>query len=632
MNYNQQQRQIINTLGGNIAVVAGAGSGKTATTIGLIEKLHLVDKIPLERMFVSTFTNKAGKEIKERIHRKFNLPYEEIEKLWIGTFHSLGFKYLTRVKKLKLSIILENEAKYYLKNIYKQVLEEDRTAEEDTPLDAVLDGIERKRNKEIPWEEACEFPEISEKVFNFYQKEKKEQNILDFTDILTTFEKTLQEDTLFRSKFSWVFVDEVQDNCLAQVRIAELLTNKNQVLVGDNKQSIYGFRGAAPHLFKEKIKQATTVYPLANNYRSSKDIIDFANVLLDQAPQFSDQKLVSTKPSFFKPVFTICDDQAINIFNSIREDLRNGIPHHEIAVIARSIKPLSIQNLTVLLRKNNIPYVLRGGDDKLNSTYVQNYLSLLKTLVKPTKISMLNTLSFLPGVGPKTAMALSDKENALNFDLSTIKGQTSKYAQTRAYNDFVKLLDLCDKKEILMGGLDFIHDHYLVPKYSKKDPKDPGMKKSLIFDLLYKYLDGYPSISEGIDSLYVNEDDMDADKGKVVISTIHQIKGLEFDSVYIANLNELGIPYIKEDEEKDLDRLEEEFCLMYVACTRARKYLRMYMQFMSGQGDWARTNKVSRYIKEMFKAHKEKYFRFRVLDVENEETYKEMLWKKVNGK
>ena len=630
MQLNEQQRAIVGTLGGRVAVVAGAGSGKTTTTIELIHKLHKEDGIPLSKMFISTFTNKAGRDLKSKLSQKLGVSRDELEKLWIGTFHSLGFRYLTQIKKMKLNIILPVEASHYLKNIYKQILKNEGEEESTVAFKDVVDSIERQRNTHCSWEEASPYPEIASKIHMMYQKEKLEQELVDFTDILYTFAQQLSIDPMFTAKFSWIFVDESQDNNAKQIEIANLLSNKNAVFVGDSKQSIYLFRGAAPHLFKEMARTADKVYPLAYNYRSTPQIINFANVLLKQVPSFEGQELISTAAAGPKPVYIICDSVALQAFRAIKDDIRRGIPLDEIAVLGRSVKPVTLQSLQVLLRRDNIPYTVRGGSDKLNAPFIQNYLSVLKSIVKPTKVSLVNAMGILPAVGPKTAMRLADTVIGNGSDFGILHEAQSSYAQTKAFKDYLHLDSVKeDSKELLLKGLDFLHDHHLVKQYGKKDKSEPSNKKNIIFDVLYDYLLGFKTVSEGIDSLYINEDDIDADKGKVVISTIHQSKGLEWDSVHIMNMNEYGIPFLKPDDEGDVSRLEEEFCLAYVATTRARKKLRMYMQFMSGQYDWAKPNKMSRFIKELYKTTQEQHFTFRVLDVPDEASYKQSLYLKI---
>lgn len=636
MYLNEQQRTIVKEASGRVAVVAGAGSGKTTTNIQLIQKIYKEDNVPLEKMWITTFTNKAGRDLKSKLRRNLNLDKETVDKLWVGTFHSLGYRYLTQIKRKKLEIILPIEAKQYLRNIYKQVLKNNKVDEDEFSFTIAVNNIDKQRNRECDWNDASEYPEECKAIYDMYQSEKEKMGMVDYEDILSIFERELTLDKSlpeqnFCNRFEWVFVDESQDNSVRQNRIAELLTFKNQVLTGDPKQSIYLFRGAAPELFKQKIAEADKVFPLSSNYRSSKEIIEFANSLLVQMDSFVGQDLIATKPGLGKPTFTLCDNQALELLRGIQKDLREGIPHEEIAVLGRSIKPQVFQNLQVLLRSQKIPYSLRGGDDKLNASYIQNYLSVLKSVLKPTKVSLTNALGMLPAVGPKTAMKLAEEVSAAGGSFEPLVNNTSKFATTKAYGAFLNLEQVShDNKELILRTLDFIYSYYLVPVYGKKDPNEPANKKKIIFDSLYNYLMEYKDLMEGIDSLYINEEDLESEKGKIIISTIHQSKGLEFDSVHIANFCENSIPNLKEHDEGDLSRLEEEFCLAYVAITRAKKRLNMYMSFLSDSYGNA-PNKLSRFLKETFGKTKERFFNFRILDVSSESNYKESLYNKIRA-
>ena len=164
MNLNEQQRAIVATLGGRVAVVAGAGAGKTTTTMELISKLHLSNGVPLEKMFISTFTNKAGRDLKNKLRKKLAIDTEKMDKLWIGTFHSLGYRYLTQIKKMKLNIILPVEASHYLKNIYRQVIKDEGEEENVVAFKDILDSIEKFRNTKCTWDKVSPYPEVCEKV------------------------------------------------------------------------------------------------------------------------------------------------------------------------------------------------------------------------------------------------------------------------------------------------------------------------------------------------------------------------------------------------------------------------------------------------------------------------------------
>jgi DNA helicase-2/ATP-dependent DNA helicase PcrA len=629
MNLNDQQKNIVFNSLGKVAVVAGAGAGKSTTNIELIAKLHLENKIPLEKMFISTFTNKSGRDLKIKLSKKLNLDFKKLEKLWVGTFHSLGYRYLTQYRNIKMEIILPLEARQYLKNIYSQVLKDFGVSEEKFSFSNMLECLDKKRSKDCAWEDVTDFPKVSAEVFNTYQKEKNKMGLVDYEDILEIFLEEIKKDSQFSQKFDWVFVDESQDNSKKQNEIADALTNKNIVLIGDPKQSIYGFRGAAPELFKQKIKTSEKVFNLSYNYRSSKEIIDFANAILAEVPSFKDQELIPTKNSYGKPTFTLCDFQHQEVMSNIEKDIKKGIPLHEIAVLGRSIKPRSFEKLQILLRSKNIPYVVRGGDDKLNSSYIQNYLSVLKSVIKPTKISLTNSLGLLPSIGPKTAMKLAEEVINAGGSFDPLVNCSGKFVTTKAYNDFIDLEKISyDKKELLEKSLNFIYKYFLIPNYGKKDPVLASQKKQIIYDSLHNYLMESPSISEGIDALYLNEDDPESDLGKIVISTIHQSKGLEWDSVHILNLKEKSIPNLKDDEENNIERFEEEFCLFYVAVTRARKHLNLYTSFLNDDYD-PKPNKLSRFIKNIYLKNKEKYFNFRILGVDSESKYKEGLYNKL---
>lgn len=629
MNLNEQQKNIVFNSMGKVAVVAGAGAGKSTTNIELIAKLYKENSVPLEKMFISTFTNKSGRDLKLKLSKKLNLDFKKLEKIWVGTFHSLGYRYLTQYRKMKLEIILPLEARQYLKNIYKQVLKDFGVSEEKFSFSSAIECIEKKRSKDSLWEDVTEYPKICSEIFGMYQKEKSNMGLVDYDDILDIFLSEIKEDSNFTQKFDWVFVDESQDNSKKQNEIADALTNKNIVLIGDPKQSIYGFRGAAPEMFKSKIKKAEKIFNLSYNYRSSEEIINFANAILSEVPSFKGQELIPTKYSCGKPNFILCDFQHLEIMNNIEKDIKKGIPLHEIAVLGRSVKPRLFEKLQVLLRSKGIPYVMRGGDDKLNSSYIQNYLSVLKSVLKPTKISLTNTLSLLPSVGPKTAMKLADSVITGGGSFEPLINCSSKFANTKAYNDFVDLEKVSyEKEELLKESLEFLYKHYLIPVYGKKDSSVPFQKKQIIQDTLFKYLLESKSISEGIDALYLNEDEADSEKNKIVISTIHQSKGLEWDSVHIANCKEKSIPNLKDDEENNIERFEEEFCLFYVAVTRARKNLNLYTSFLSDDFD-PKPNKLSRFIKNLYLNSKEKYFNFRILGVESESKYKEGLYNKL---
>jgi len=613
MQLNDQQLKIVNTPGGKIAVIAGAGAGKSSTTIELVKKLYEKDKIPLERIFISTFTNKAGDDIKKKLQKKFNFEQNYLKNLWIGTLHSLGYRYLKDIQKLKLNIITPPEANVLLKNISELTI-----GDSEIDFKEILENIDKKRNKNCTWEEASLHPKLCKLVFEKYQKEKIKQNLADFGDLIEKFAEYLEEDIHFKKRFDWVILDEVQDVCKIMYRISDLIARDNCLYVGDIKQAIYGFRGACPHLFQEKINNSEIVYPLAYNYRSSSKILDFANAILKQMPQFKDQDLLATGSIGEKPIFTMCSNQAEEVFKNIQKDIAKGIPYKEIAVLSRSVKYGFIGDLEVLLRKAKIPYIVWGGNDKLEISYVQDFLSILKVLSSPTSVSLLNAFSLLPKIGAKIAQNLTDVVMSHGFD--QLKYVTASYTNTKEFKDFLKLKEFKgSNNDTLFKALDFYENNYLKAKY-KEDASD---KRDFIYDLLFKTLSEHSDLNEGINNLYLNTEDDETDKNRVVISTVHKAKGLEWESVHVTQCIEFSIPFIKQEEEGDETRLGEEFCIFYVACTRAKNHLKMYMPYRSQRGQYNFVNKLSRYIRNLYNSSKEQFFTLKCLDVPSEERFKE---------
>lgn len=636
MNLNDQQRDIVKMSKGFSTVMAGAGAGKSTTNIELITKLHLEDGIPLDRMFISTFTNKAGRDLKLKLSKRLGLDSSVLKKLWVGTFHSLGFRYLTQIRKRKITIILPVEASNFVKNITKETLKENKIDSSELSLSDILDVIGKHRNSGVPFQElSSEYGDVISEIFKTYQEEKTRMGLVDYDDILDIFESELKDDALFRNKFDWVFVDECQDNSPAQVRLADLLTCKNQILIGDLKQSIYGFRGAAPELFKHKIDKADNVFYLSYNYRSSKEIINFANAMLEDYGGFKNQTLIPTKKSSSKPTLVICDKQAEHIVNSIRKQISMGVPVEEIAILGRSVKSPVFANIQTLLRYYNIPYSVRGGVDRLNSNYLQNFLSLLRSLVSPTQVSLTNTLCLLPSIGMKTALKLSKGVSDAGGDLEVLRSVSTAFAKKPAYHEFLDLEQYhYDSKELFKRSLDFFYKHHLVPVYGKKDIQLAKDKKTIIFESLYKILIESPSLLEGIDSLYINEEDDELLEGKLVISTVHQAKGLEWDCVHIANFYQGSMPQVSsKSTEEDI---EEEFCVAYVAVTRARKSLLMYMPFQkdsfNSKGDPNSTTKLSQFIDKVIYKTKDEFLNVRFLDVISESKSKDNLYNKLKAK
>lgn len=583
---NEQQSKIVNTPGGKVVVLAGAGSGKTHTLIELIADLHLRRKIPLSKMFISTFTNKAGNELKQRLSSKLNR--DSVEDLWVGTMHSQAHKFLST--QMKYSVITEGEVKYLIKKIYLDIVPE-HTRKELT-VDYVVGIIGKKRSFNCKFEDLTSvYTDLIKSIYIKFMEEKQRQHLMDFDDLLYNFLTYLKDNPSFSDQFEWVFIDENQDCNWVQNEIADVLGGESSVFrIGDDFQSIYTWRGACPSIFKDKTKTADSVYPLETNYRSSPEILDLANEIIKK--ESGGRKLYAVQSTSLKPSLRICEDQAQTILSRIVADIRNGVPLGEIAVLSRSVKTDNIRTVVGFLKSRKIPYVVRGGIDIFKTADVQKFLSIIRGVLSPSEYPVSESLGLLPGVGAKTAIKLT--ERIINKGVSELDSLTAKFSQTAAFEVYKTLWD---KKgnDLVKNSYDFYSKFYL----SKYETQLADNKRQFISGLMEEFLLGVHDLQATIDSLLIEKEE-DETTDKIVITTIHQSKGLEWESVHLANFYEGYMPMIKEDS----DELEE-LNLAYVAITRAKKYLQMYMPKRNIYGYSAQ---VSRYLLNITKEHQNKFF------------------------
>jgi len=564
--FNEQQLKIINIKSGKCAVVAGAGSGKSTTMVEFIARKNEKTGLPLDSFFVVTFTKKAAKDLKQKIKKRLKLA--STKKLWIGTFHKLGYTYLKMHKKLDFSLMPEDDCASMIKRFYRKELDNyDRETlvdqMPDLSQDTVADILNYHRNNQVEFSRN-KVGEFLSKVSTHFVNFKKETKQFDFQDILEQFKFHVETDTEFKNKFSWVISDESQDNELIQFQLLDVLTTKNRIVVGDRKQAIYEWRGARPELFNEIIEEADQVYELSYNYRSSQDIINLANGFVGGMPEFAKETLISTKPLFQKPSLYILhaekdeDLEVAQIIRSIERDIERGIPPKEIAILCRSVRSISFK-YALELKARKIPYVIRGGNDDFMTKYIRKASDILSCASKPTFNNMHSTLCVIPKVGEKTADKYAEELVSNPLALANM----TKYSGTFEHRKLLQLFASKSKQERLNHTFD------LCSAFISKNYDDKGDKVGKLKDFL-DFVGKYKTIQAALDALTLDKkDDPNENKG-VVISTLHQAKGLEWDSVHLCRLKDKVFPAPYNDNLKEEERL------FYVGITRAKKYLRMY--------------------------------------------------------
>lgn len=620
---NEQQKNIAMDTEGPKLVTAGAGSGKTRLLTHRI--CHLIENkgVKPENILAITFTNKATNEMKERISQMIPNSIG----ITIKTLHSFCASILrSNIDKLDgfdshFSVFDSNDQDKLLKKVIKEL-----NIDEDTAKSSKYHISKAKNDGLTPAEYMHENkyqPNIEDicRVYREYQRQLKENNTLDFDDLLA---KTLElfhfsPSTLeyYQNKFQYIHVDEFQDTNLVQYKLIKLISAKykNVFVVGDEDQCIYCWRGANIENINNFIKDyQCTIYKLEQNYRSTKEIIKVANKLIRNNCQRLD-----------KTLFTENDDgDNITYYEGYDET-------EEVEYVARAIynlqsKGVELNNVGVLMRVSalsrlieekllnyNIPYKVSGIFKFFERLEVKNILAYLTMIVNPRNNSSIERIINYPkrGIGQTTIdklIHMSEEqhvpmvelvENYRELDISsTIK---SKIAE---FGDMITDFKLCYEK---MGLADFVE--YVVDKAGIKGlyntDSDEDVDRRMNIDQLlqsvksYEHLNEDANLTDYLESVTLQNslDEEDDNLASVSISTVHASKGLEFDYVFIIGLEEGKFPLSRAMD--NIDELEEERRLMYVAVTRARKKLyltRAKSRFMYGSRD---KQVASRFIKEM---------------------------------
>ena len=586
---NPDQLEAVTATNGPVLVIAGAGSGKTRTIVYRLA--HLVEQgIVPENILLLTFTRKAANQM---LLRAGELLGRELGSVSGGTFH--GFCYLL-LKKFAGVLGFNNGFQIMdsgdCEEIIRGIRAEFRLGRGDRSFPrnrTVLSLISKSRNKEMPLEVLIErdefhlreYTEDIERVEKAYFIEKQRLRLLDYDDLLFFTERLLKDHAevldFVRSVYRYIMVDEYQDTNLVQARLAGLMASPggNIMVVGDDAQSIYGFRGADvgnildfPDLFP-----GAQIVRLEENYRSTQPILNLTNEILAHMEEKFEKKLFSSRtkgplPDLIRPVSDM--SQARTVLSRIVE-LNREYPLHEIAVLFRAgyhSYPLEVE-----LNKASLPYRKFGGIKFSEAAHIKDILSLARMVGEsPDLLAWKRGLGLLPGIGPKTAERLySAYEQGNHEDLL-------KFASKN--KDFSQLIDLLaglaglekEPSRVLASLIEF-YKPYLEKQYAEDLPKRLGG-----LEQLEQIVAGYNDLDVFLaDMVLENPDPFGAEPGEdaLVLSTIHSAKGLEWSAVMVIDLVEDRFP--SRHSMQDPGEMDEERRLLYVACTRARDYLGLFV-------------------------------------------------------
>lgn len=625
---NPEQYEAVMAGEGPILVIAGAGSGKTRTVTYRVARL-MESGINPSKILLVTFTNKAAKEM---LHRAELLIKTDIRKIWGGTFHHIGNLILRRHAealgyKPNFSI-LDSEDSKDLINACVSDLGIDTKARRFPQADVLGDIIGFSVNTEGPLERVVyqrhpyfiSLVDDIERVAIKYNQRKKRLNLMDFDDLLLNWKRLLEDfpdiREAYSNRFEHILVDEYQDTNKIQADIIDLLASRrrNVMVVGDDSQSIYSFRGAnfANIIEFPKRYPDAKVYKLTINYRSTPEILDLAN----KSISFNKWQF----PKSLRPIKETGDSPILLAFNNVLQqsefvaqrvlELRDeGMDLNDIAVLYRS--HYHSMELQMELTKRGIPYEVRSGIRFFEQAHIKDVTSYMRIIVNPMdEIGWKRILKLIPKIGNVTSSKIWDIISNTEDPLDTLNsGQVLNIIPRGAsgsFRDFLENIKSYRRPELLKNPAEMIrliiengYEDYLLTKYTDAESRIEDLNQLSTFALQYGSTKELLSELALLTSVVAEDVVMGGeDDEKIKLSSVHQAKGLEWKIVFIIWLSEGRFPSAK--ALKNGEGEEEERRLFYVAATRARDGLYLCYPIMS-QDRWQESiiMKPSRFIQEL---------------------------------
>lgn len=628
---NEMQQKAVLQKEGPVLVLAGAGSGKTgALTVRIA---HLLESgVKPWNILAITFTNKAAKEMRERV---LKLVKEGAEDIWISTFHSTCVRVLRReIHHLdydgQFSIYDANDQEKLMREVFKQL--DYSTTDKSFSVKGAMSIISSLKEEMIPWEDYLKNADPSDlkasrvaKVYRAYQKRLKENNALDFDDLIyktvLLFRNHPEVLEKYQDRFKYIMVDEYQDTNTSQYELVYMLASKykNLCVVGDDDQSIYGWRGANIRniLEFEKDFPNTVVIKLEQNYRSTKKILDAANAVIQNNQTRKDKALWTENDGgsilhIYKAENEY--DESRFVGERIEEIVKEGRAYKDLAVLYRTnAQSRAVEDQFV---RKGIPYRIVGSTRFYDRKEIQDILSYLKVLANPADTIALRRIINVPrrGIGETSIDKLetfAEGNNISLFDaLARLDEITELKTRVSKFRDFYEIItslqrdakdlsaaELIDTVVKRSGYFQFLMNEGTDEALSRIQNIDEFVNKAVEYDKTNPE-GGLPGFLEEV-ALVADIDSYEAGEDAVVLMTLHSAKGLEFPYVFMIGMEEGMFPTFRAvmyGGEKDI---EEERRLCYVGITRAREELFMTHAKSRMQHGITQYNPPSRFLKEV---------------------------------
>lgn len=625
---NREQQQAVQHTEGPLLILAGAGSGKTKVLTVRIAYLLAQGVNPYEILAI-TFTNKAAKEMKSRVE---GLVGDVANRIWLSTFHSFCAKFL----RFELDNFLGYNSNFTIYDtsdsqvVIKAALKAFNLDDKYYPVGAMISAISDAKNKLMfasdYRKQAHDFyqQKVAD-VYEYYERELRKNNALDFDDLLLIAVKLLQSNAAvlekYSKRFKYVMIDEYQDTNHAQYLLAYLLSSywKNIAVVGDADQSIYAWRGADIQniLDFEKDYPNCTSIKLEQNYRSTKIILDAANAVIDNNEGRPEKNLWTDKVEGAKiQHFTAQSEheEAAFIGDTIvkKHDI-HGVPYGDMAILYRTNAQSRV--LEEALIKRALPYTMVGGTKFYDRKEIKDVLAYLRVLYNPfDDLSLLRIINVPKrSIGATTVSKLQDyaRENGTSLFMTltqlhlvdTIKGKTKEKLEEFGILIFTLVAEMDDKSvlDILEAILD--RTGYLAQLEESTNPQDQARAENIgeLLSVAKDFQDTNPTgtVEDFLEQVaLVNDvDSFEQEESKVTLMTLHAAKGLEFPIVFLGGLEEGLFPHSR--TLMNPEEIEEERRLAYVGITRAEKEL--YISNATTRTVFGRTSSYlpSRFIDEI---------------------------------
>jgi DNA helicase-2/ATP-dependent DNA helicase PcrA len=582
---NEQQLKVINSKDKYTLVIACPGSGKTHTLISMYIKLIVQDKINPDNVLLITFTKKAGQEMSGRLSSLVptKLP------AYVGSLHGLSYRVLQEYKNINYTVLDEKESKDMIKDLCDQFLDMDDN-ESVLVKQKIVSMIDQASSsypfnllETLKQHSLEKLQDKMELVYNKYQQKKTSENLVDFNDLMISFSHFLDTDESleFKNKIKFIFFDEYQDvNPIQHYILSKFKGFARIMVVGDDAQAIYAFRGSSvdyilnfPNEFKPN-----KMYLLEKNYRSTKQIVNYFQDIISKNTNQYKKDVISVSPNEgIKPVIIGFDDNKQRdqwIINDIFKNKKNGISLSKMVILAR--KNESLDKIEIELVKQGITVIKHTGLSILDKHHVKDFLAFIIVLINDkSSIHWKRILSLHLNVNLAHEIIEGSNNKGISIRESIKKLKDTQVTYANSLKELDSLFDfLSNKKSVgLMKDADKARHilSYLERIWANKNKYDSHLdEKVKDILLLISYLSS-SSMKEFISELYLNQSiEVNLDN-TIYLTTIHGSKGLEWDYVYLIDVDSDNFPSVKHGYYLDEgEEMEEERRLFYVACSRAK--------------------------------------------------------------